>query len=372
MSALHRRLLTLDAHLDAPVHFSRRDWNFGDRHDHHTDIAQLDIPRMADGNLTGGFFVIYTPQGPLTAHGYAAARRHVLHRSGEIDATVTRFAPRMGMARTADDVERLHATGRLVVLKSIENCYPVGEDLAALAEFAEIGVRLAGPVHSGSNQLGDSATDAPRWHGLSPLGRDWVAEMNRLGIILDASHASDATLDDMLAVSEAPILLSHSCPRAAFDSPRNIDDARLRALAGNGGAIGMSTIFLSPFNRGPAREAAFAALARIGELPPAGQADLTRRWRALDKDEPMWTAGFEDYITALLHVIDVAGVDHVCFGADFDGGGGLPGLEDVTALPRITERLEREGFEAGDVAKLWSGNLLRILRAAEMRGAAHS
>lgn len=362
---LHSRLLTLDAHLDAPVHFNRAGWSFGDRHEHATEIAQLDLPRMADGNLTGGFFVVYTAQGTLTPHGYAAARAHAMRRSADIDAMVTRFADRIGLARTADEVEQLHAAGKLVALKSIENSYPVGEDLATLADFADVGVRLAGPVHNTGNQLADSATDAPRWGGLSPLGHAWVREMNRLGIVLDASHASDAAFDQMLAMSATPVLLSHSSPRAAFKHPRNIDDARIRTLAAAGGAVGVSTIFLSAFNRGPARDAAFADLSRIGAMTPAEQAGLTRRWRALDEDEPMWAATFDDYVAAALHVVDVAGVDHVCFGADFDGGGGLPGLEDVTGLPRITEQLEREGLSAEDIAKMWSGNLLRILRAAE-------
>lgn len=372
MTSLHHRLLTLDAHLDTAVYFTRPDWSFGDRHAHGTDVAQVDLPRMEGGNLSGGFFTIYTRQGPLTAEGYAAARAHALRRSAEIDATVARFADRIGLARTADEAERLHGDGKLIAFKSVENSYPVGEDLGLLADLARAGVRLAGPVHSHGNQLSDSSTDAPRWNGLSPLGREWVAEMNRLGIVLDGSHASDAAFDQMLALSDTPLLLSHSSPRTAYDHPRNIDDGRIRALAAAGGAVGASTIYLSAFNRGPARAAAFLDIGRIGELSSREQADLCARWRTLDEVEPMWAAGFEDYMTALFHLIDIAGVDHVCFGADFDGGGGLRGIEDVTALPRITARLEAAGVRADDIARMWSGNLLRILRAAETRAAVHS
>lgn len=361
---LHGSMLTLDAHLDAPIHFTRKDWSFAEAHRHETEIAQLDLPRM-QGNLSGGFFVIYTAQGPLTPAGYDAARLHATRRSGEIDEAVTRFSDSMELALTADDAERIHRSGKRVVFKAIENSYPVGEECSALDEFARMGVRMAGPVHNFSNQLADSSTDAARWDGLSALGREWLARMNQLGLIVDGSHSSDRAFDQMLELSQTPVVLSHSGSRAMFDDPRNIGDDRLKALAASGGVLCFATIFLSSFNAGPNRKMLFGKLGRIGDLALDQQRELTRRWRGLDATEPMWSAGFEDYMRALLHVIEVAGVDHVGFGADFDGGGGVEGLEDVTALPRITERLEHYGLLATDIAKLWSGNLMRVLRAAE-------
>ena len=372
-SALHRTLLTLDAHMDAPVHFTRADWSFGDRHDPADEIAQVDLGRMEGGTLSGGFFVVYTPQGPLTADGYAVARAHAERRSDEIDAMVARFADRIGAATTADEVERLHTDGKLIALKSIENSYPVGEDLSLLADWRRRGVRLAGAVHHRSNQIADSATDAPRWQGLSPLGRRWVAEANRCGIVIDPSHASDAAFDEMLALSDTPLLLSHSGSRAAFDDPRNLDDARLRRLAQAGGVLCFTTIYLSAMNTSPERLALLARLSGIGTLSREEQATLAADWRAADRTSPIWTAGINDYMAALLHVVDVVGIDHVSFGADFDGGGGIRGLEDVSKLPCITERLERAGFSADEVTRMWSTNILRVLRVAEARmGAAVS
>lgn len=362
---LHSRLLTLDTHLDTPVHFSRPGWSFGDRHDLAHDVVQLDIPRMADGNLDGGFFAIFTKQGPLTPEGYAAARDFAFKRSDEIDAMVARFADRIGPARTPADARRLAAQGKLVAFKSIENSYPLGEDLTLLAEFYRRGVRLAGPVHGSVNQFADSATDKPRWNGLSPLGRKWVAEMNRLGMVIDASHASDAAFDDMMALSRTPLLLSHSGSRAMSDQPRNLDDARLRKLAASGGAICFSTIYLSPINLSGERGVLFEKIEKIATMTPAEQADLAARWRALDATAPMWNTDFEHYMAALLHTIQVAGVDHVCFGSDWDGGGGIPGLEDITALPKITARLKAAGYSNRDLAKMWSGNVLRVLQRAE-------
>ena len=363
--SLHHDLLTLDAHLDAPVHFTRADWSFGERHDPANEIAQVDLGRMEGGNLSGGFFVVYTTQGPLTPDGYAAARAHAARRSGEIDAMVARFSGRIGAAATADEVEVLHREGRLIALKSVENSYPVGEDLSLLAEWRRRGVRLAGAVHQRANQLADSATDIPRWQGLSPLGRRWVAEMNRCGIVIDPSHASDAAFDEMLDLSDTPLLLSHSGARATFDHPRNLDDERLRRLARAGGVLCFTTIYLSAMNAGPERRSLLARLGGIGSLSPVEQTELAADWRTLDRTVPMWAADLDDYMAALLRVIDLIGVEHVAFGADFDGGGGVAGLDDVTALPRITERLEDAGLSADEILSMWSGNVMRVMRVAE-------
>jgi len=364
MDATHRSLLTLDAHLDTPVHFGRAGWDFGARHDPATELAQLDLPRMADGSLDGGFFVIYTEQGPLTADGFAAARRHALARAALIDVTLARYPDRIGMATSAHDARRLDAAGKLVAFKSIENSYPLGESVAALTEFQRQGVRLVGVVHSLNNQFADSSTDKPRWNGLSPLGRDWVTEMNRLGMVIDASHASDAVVDQLLDLSRAPLLLSHTSSRTSFDHPRNLDDARIRRIAAAGGAVCASTIYLGDMRLSPRRGELFDQIDQIGGMTPAQQTALGKEWLALEAETPMWSTSFDQYMASLQHLIDVAGIDHVCMGADFDGGGGFPGLADVSSLPRITARLKAGGMSDTDLAKLWSGNLLRVMDAA--------
>lgn len=360
---LHSRMLVLDTHLDTPLHFERLGWNFADRHDLATDLSQLDIPRMKDGDLDGGFFTIYTEQGPLTAKGYADALAFARKRSDLIDRTIAIHKDAIGPARTADDARRLNKEGKLIAFKSMENAYPLGEDMSLLGEFYKKGVRLAGPAHSKNNQFADSATDTPRWNGLSPLGKQWVGEMNRLGIVIDASHSSDATFDQILALSKYPILLSHSSLRSANDHPRNLDEGRLKALAAKGGAMCISTIFLSDMNMSPERAELFGKYEHVGTLSPAEQAELTRRWRELDKTEPMWAADFEKYMAMVLRAIKVGGVDHICFGADWDGGGGLDGIEDISALPKVTERLKAAGYSDADIEKMWSGNILRVLAA---------
>lgn len=366
-AGLHTRILTLDTHLDTPLHFARPGWSFADRHDLATDLAQLDIPRMQDGALDGGFFVTYTDQGPLTPQGYADALAFARARSNLIDTTLAKHSNAIGIALTAADARRLNQQGRLIAFKSIENSYPLGEDVSLLAEFHAKGVRMAGPVHSKNNQFADSATDAPRWNGLSPLGKAWVAEMNRLGMVIDASHSSDAAFDQLLELSKYPIILSHSSLRSANDHPRILDEGRLRALAAKDGAMCVSTIFLSEMNMTPERAELFALYERIGTLSPAEQADLTRRWRALDAREQMWDANFEQFIAMVLRAIEVAGPDHICFGADWDGGGGLMGIEDIAAQPKITARLKAAGYSDADIEKMWSGNVLRILDAQGSR-----
>lgn len=362
---LHRRLLTLDTHLDTPMHFGRAGWSFGDGHDYATDLVQVDLARMDAGNLDGGFFVIYTAPGPLDAAGYAGALAFARKRADLIQATLAKFPERIALATRSDDAARLDAAGRRFAYLSMENSYPLGEDLDLLREFYQRGVRMAGPVHTKNNQFADSSTDTPHWHGLSPRGREWVAQMNRLGMIIDASHASDEAFDQMLALSRTPLILSHSGARAIWDHPRNLDDARLRKLADAGGVVSVTTVYLATMNLSPEREALFDKLEHIGAATPAEQAQLAADTRALDRTRPLWDQDFEGFMKSLLHLVALVGVDHVAFGGDWDGGGGLRGMEDISALPKVTARLRAAGYSEADLEKMWSGNVLRLLRAAE-------
>ncbi len=364
---LHKRLLTLDTHLDTPIHFGRSGWNFGERHDPATDPAQVDLGRMDAGDLDGGFFVIYTASGPLTPEGYAAAKAFALRRSDEIHTTLARFPDRIGLATKAGDAARLDKAGRRFGFISIENSYPLGEDLSLLGEFYRRGVRMASPVHFKNNQFADAATDTPRWNGLSPLGKQWVAEMNRLGMVLDASHASDAVLEQMIALSRTPVILSHSGTKAVFDHPRNISDALARKLAASGGAICVNSAYLGKSNPNAERSEISDKLEDAGKLGLTAEqvAALTRRLRQIEATAPSQQADFDTYMRAVLHLIQVVGVDHVCFGADWDGGGGVPGFEDIAALPKVTARLRQAGYSAKDIEKMWSGNVLRLVRIAD-------
>jgi len=361
----HQRMLVLDTHLDIPSRFDDGRWDFSRAHRYEEDGSQVDLPRMAAGGLDGGFFVIYARQGELTPAGYAGARDAALVRAAAILRVIGENRARMGLALTADDAERLHRAGRRIAFLSMENGWPLGEDLTLLTTFHRLGLRMAGPVHSRTNQLADSATGEARWNGLSPLGRQWVAEMNRLGIVIDASHSSDATFDQMLELSRVPIVLSHSGPKAIFDHRRNLDDARMRRLAEAGGVMFMNSIYLVQHDSSPERDAINARHERWAELNAAERRQLVADTAALNALRPYTTADFDLYMRALLHAIRVMGVDHVGLGADWDGGGGVIGMEDIGALPRITARLRREGYGEADIAKIMGGNLLRVLRQVQ-------
>ena len=362
---VHEGLLTLDTHLDTPANFARPGWDILDRHKV-SDDSRVDYPRMVQGGLDGGFFAVFTPQGPRTAAGDAAARDAALVRATEILQMVARHGDRFQLALKADDAAAIAARGKRFVFMSIENSYPLEGDLTLMATFQKLGVRLIGPVHFKTNNLADSSTGVAEWHGLSPLGRQFVAEANRLGMVLDASHASDDVLDQMIALSKVPVILSHSGCKAVFDHPRNIDDARLKALAASGGVIQINALsaYLIPIPKNPAREAAIAALMKTAG-PQGFTPELRARYKAIQAQYPEPEASFDDYMKHLLHALTVAGVDHVGIGADMDGGGGVIGMEDVAAYPKITARLLAAGYSRGDLAKIWGGNVLRVMRQAE-------
>ncbi|MGP1351923.1 MAG: dipeptidase [Parasphingopyxis sp.] len=370
-ATVHERLLTLDTHLDTPLHLMRPGWDIAERHDYVADNSQVDIPRMIEGGLDGGFFVIWTPQGELTEEGYGNAAAMAAVRQQMILAMIAANSDALEHARTADDAARIAAAGRRFVYQSIENSYPLGEDIGALQRFYDNGVRMVGPVHSASNQFADSATGEELWGGLSPLGRELIAEMNRLGIIPDGSHASDAAFDQMVELSATPIILSHSGPKAAHDHPRNIDDARIRRLAESGGVIAVNSIYLAPRSNSPEWQAMSRRFMEMFSESRETQDAFVRDLRALEAVTPREDADFEMFMASLMHLIDVAGVDHVAFGADWDGGGGVENMRDITALPMITARLLAAGHDESDLAKMWSGNVLRLLRAAEEHAASH-
>ncbi|MBV9882701.1 MAG: dipeptidase [Sphingomonadaceae bacterium] len=369
--AAHQRMLVLDTHLDIPERWDDGSWDFGVRHRYDEDHSQVDLPRMDEGGLDGGFLVIYTPQGALTPEGYREARDAALVRAAAIRRVLGENRSRIGLALTPDDALRLVRQGRHFGFLSMENSWPLGEDLSLLTTFYRLGVRLAGPVHFKNNQLGDSATDTPRWNGLSPLGRQWVAEMNRLGMLIDASHASDAVFDQLLELSRVPIIASHSGSRAIYDHPRNLDDPRMRRLAQGGGVLMVNSVYLAPMDNSPARDAIDERHKNWANLSAAQRTQLLRDEAALNRAHPPGTADFELYMRAMLHAIQVMGVDHVGMGADWDGGGGVIGMQDITALPRISARLRREGLSEADIAKIMGGNLLRVLRQAQAGAATH-
>ena len=373
--SIHQRILTLDTHLDTPINFGRPGWDIIDEHSVDSDLSQVDYPRMVKGHLDGGFFAIFIPQGPLTPEGYAAARAAGLKREGEIRDMVRRHSDVFELAFRADDAQRIVKSGKRVVYQSIENSYPLGTDLSLLKQYYDLGVRMVGPVHFTNNEFADSATDprGPEWHGLSPLGKQLVAEANRLGIILDASHASDDTFDQMVVLSTTPIVLSHSSARAVFNHPRNIDDARILKLAAAGGVIQINSYsdYLVDTPDNPERDQAMRTLGRkYGPYRNLSgnklKAYMSER-HAIEARYPLPHATVDDVMAHLLHALRLVGPDHVGIGLDWDGGGGVTGMEDVAGIPEISKRLLAAGYTEQDLTKIWGGNILRVMRVVEAK-----
>ena len=372
--ALHQKLICLDTHLDTPASLARPGWDMMQRHTRDADFTQVDYPRMVEGGLDGGFFAIYMPQGPLTPEGMMAARDAALARAAEIREMVAAHPAKFELAFTAEDAPRIAAQKKIIVYQSIENSYPLGEDITLLRSFYRLGVRMVGFIHFKNNQFGDSATDKPQWNGLSPKGRELVALANDLGMVVDASHASDAVFDQMLETSRAPIILSHSGCRAVHDHPRNIDDARIKKLAAAGSTIQINSYnsYLVDVPPNPERDKARGALMQkmrnMGELTPAQRTAVMREvasgMKALDARYPEPRATLDTYMSHVTHALDLVGPEHVGVGCDWDGGGGVVGMEDVASLPKITERLVKLGYTESQLANFWGGNALRVLKAA--------
>ena len=372
VTAAHRDAIVLDTHYDTPALFHQPGWDILDRHDYKIDGSQVDLPRMVEGGVDGGFFAIFTPQGARGPVGNAKARDFGLVRATEIHEMVAKHGAQFAIALKADDVATILAAKKRFVFLSMENGAPVAGDISLMSAFYALGVRMMGPVHFQNNDLADSATDKVEWGGLSPSGKAFVAEANRLGIVLDASHASDLVLDQMLALSKAPIILSHSGVRTIYNHPRNIDDGRLRALAAHGGVIQINAFsnYMVDVPKIAERDAAMAALFKSlgltsSDMSPTQRKAFIAGRKVIDASWPVPRANLDDYMKHMLHAIEVAGIDHVGVSGDFDGGGGIDGLDSVADYPKVTARLMAAGYTKDDVAKVWGGNALRVLRAVE-------
>jgi membrane dipeptidase len=367
VAELHERLFTIDTHIDTPTaSLLRAGWDFAAAHDFATDGTQCDLPRMRTGGIDALVMAIYTGQGARTPAGFAAAHDRAVQVFTRTREVIEQNAAACGLALTADEAVRLKREGRRAFFLSIENSYPLGLDLRIVAQFHRLGMRMLGLTHLMNNDVADSSTDprGPEWGGLSPFGRAVVAECNRLRIVLDASHASDAALWDMLKISQQPVILSHSGCRAVCDHPRNIGDGLLRALAANGGVIQLNALPVALVNMPEdGRTAALAdlQLQQQARVPsPETQAWSSAVWHHYETTYPNPAVTMADYVQHLEHAVNIAGIEHVGIGCDFDGGGGFPGLNSVADYPALTAALLARGWSESALAKLWGGNTLRL------------
>jgi len=369
---VHQRLLTLDSHVDAPLLMIIGAVDAGERADS-ASLSKLDWVRMREGGLDAVFFAAFVGQGPRTSAGYNRATKRVDALLDCIDSTLAAHPDLAALALIADDAERLANEGLAAVYLGIENGYAIGRELSFLDRYYNRGVRYITLCHTLNNDLCDSSTDpkGPEHGGLSLLGKEVVQRMNDLGMLVDLSHASDATFFDVLPISTTPVIASHSGARAVCDHPRNLSDEMLQALANHGGVVQVCLFsgYVKILSPSPQREAALQVweerYSSKTNLSPAVRRQAEEERRAIDSRYPPSLATVADLVDHIDHIVAVAGIDHVGIGSDFDGGGGLQDCQDVAQMPAITRELLRRGYAVDEVQKIWSGNFLRVMRQAE-------
>lgn len=370
---LHAGFLTLDSHLDTPLVLRRPGFDIAQRHSWDEHLSQVDFPRMREGGLDGGFFVIFVPQGPRTPEARERAKAAGWRALELIHEMAARYPDLCEIAYRADDAERIRQAGKHVVFLGIENSYVLGRDLDQLAAFHARGVRYLGLTHTSNTDLADSSTDpkGTEHNGLSDLGRAAIAECNRLGILVDISHASDKAAFDAIALSRAPILASHSGAYAVFPHPRNLPDSVLHEIRRTGGVVQMNifSAYLMPVPPDPDRTAAFGEwIKRWGggrDLSPDQHSEALAARLEIERRYPKPLATLSHVADHIDHLVKVLGIDHVGISGDFDGGGGVLGCNDVSELPNLTAELLRRGYGEDDLRKFWGANLMRVLREAE-------
>ena len=368
--ALHARVLTIDTHVDIGAGYATHVLDPGG-----LTPAQVDLPKMRAGGLDAAFFIVYVGQGSLDAGGFAAARAAAEDKYQAISRMARAYPEQIGLARTADEVEAIHADGRRVALIGMENAYPLGESIADVPLWAERGVRYMSLTHMGYNQFGGSCNprfdlgDDQRKEEITELGRQLVAALNDHGILVDVSHVGKATMLEAIELSRAPVIASHSGVKGVFDNPRNLDDEQLDAIRANGGVAQMVAFrgYVAPMDP----RVAEGQTALRQRFLPDGWSNATEEQRAAYRRElealrleyaDVTLAQFVDHID---YAVSRIGVEHVGIVSDFDGGGGVAGWDDASETANVTRELMRRGYSEDEIRALWGGNVLRILRAAE-------
>jgi membrane dipeptidase len=364
---IHRKVLTLDTHEDTPLCLMDEGFDISKRHDPVKDHSKVDFPRMREGGMDASFFAVFVGQGKRTNEGNLLAKQRADAIFDSIYAVLARFPGDAGLAVTPSDAYKLKKQGKRAIFIGMENGYPIGSDLSAIKNYYNKGARYITLCHTRNNDICDSSTDSTENNGLSEFGKSVVKFMNKTGMMVDVSHVSDKSFYDVIALSKAPVIASHSCSRALCDNPRNMDDDMLRALAKNGGVIQMCILsaYVKKQKPNPARDSAFASLRKkyrnYENLPKADMDQARKDWDVLDDKYPQPLATVSDVVDHIDHIVKIAGIDHVGIGTDFDGGGGVTGCMDVSQMKNITRELLIRGYSTADIRKIWGGNLLRVM-----------
>jgi len=422
---IHDRVMALDTHVDIdPGSFLPGQLNYSQRLN-----TQVDLTKMEEGGLDAVFFSIYVGQGALDSAGFARAYATDTAKFNAVHRLAEQLAPnRIAIAYTADDARRIYGSGKKVALMGVENGYGIGNDITRVKEFYDRGARYMSLAHNGHSQLSDSNTGEAAndwmWHGLSPLGKQVITEMNKYGIMIDVSHPSKESMMQSIALSKAPIMASHSGVRALCNHSRNLDDEQLKALGKNGGVVQLvafrgyvkcdpasanaRTAAIAALNtefqivtprpgagggrggggggpRGPVagtpgpscsapatgaaafRNPATVAIdSQVAAMSADRRAQYEARQKAINAQYPIAPgATVKDFVDHIDYAVKLIGLDHVGISSDFDGGGGVEGYNCALEAINVTTELVRRGYTEEQIAKIWSGNLLRVMSEVE-------
>ncbi|MDR1556679.1 MAG: gamma-glutamyl-gamma-aminobutyrate hydrolase family protein [Tannerellaceae bacterium] len=322
---IHERILSVDTHTDTPLWFRMPGFNIAER-----ERSRMNLPKMEEGKLDAVFLAAFIGQGKRDEASLQKATDRVSELIESIHRQVEQNADLCGLATTPADLVRLKKEGKKTIFIGIENGYAIGKDISRLAGFKKMGVTYMTLCHSYDNDICDTSTHTKKeWDGLSPFGEEVVREMNRLGLMIDLSHAGETTFRDVMERTTSPVICSHSSARALCDHDRNLTDDQLRTLAKNGGVV--QVCLLDDYIHSDSRKASVVHA-----------------------------------VEHIDHIVKVAGIDHVGIGSDFDGGGGLIGCEGHNDLIQITVKLLEKGYTEEDIAKIWGGNFLRVMQAVQL------
>jgi membrane dipeptidase len=382
--AIHDRVLVLDTHVDISVTNFTADKNYTE------DLGnQVNLPTMEAGGLDVAWFIVYTGQGALTPEGYDKAYENAISKFDAIHRLTKEIAPeRIGLAVSSTEAKELHASGKKIAMIGVENAYPLGTDISRVKEFYDRGARYMSLSHNGHSQFCDSNTGEKDslWvdKGVSDLGKLVIKEMNKWGIMIDVSHPSKQSIKDMITLSKAPIIASHSSARALCNHSRNLDDEQLEWMKSNGGVV--QTVAFSSYVSTEKHSAHTAALSeKVTALAKERGLEMKswdeiRKLEATERDRYMITyramseeaasmmsdedpkpVDVADYVDHIDYLVKKMGLDHVGISSDFDGGGGIYGWNDASETLNVTAELVKRGYTEAQIAQLWSGNLLRVL-----------
>lgn len=370
---IHNHAFTIDTHVDTPYHLLDKDFDIAVAHPFVTGGSRVDFPRMKEGGLDGIFFAAFTSQRERTSENILVARAKADELIDSIYAACQKNNDLAEVALSVEDGYRLEKEGKRAIYIGLENGFPIGKDISEVKRYFNKGVRYITLCHTSNNDICDSSTDknGAEFDGLSSFGEEVVPKMNDLGILIDVSHISDSSFYDVMKLSKTPVIASHSCARAVCDSPRNLTDEMLMALAENGGVIQMC--ILDDYVKAPDTTTVgyqkeldlHARYRNASKMSKEEEDKLWDEWRQMQIDYPKDKPTVADAVDHIDHIVKLIGIDHIGIGTDFDGGGGLKDCVDASQMMNITKELLTRKYSEEEIAKIWGGNFMRVFTEVE-------